>query len=257
MNIRSLVTLSAALLLAACATPPPAQRHSPAQIARYEPGQFSTPVASLAGTQKARAEALAGLALALDGRADDEGVAAALRAVAFYQLDTAAAVNLLQRVLSDAAQPLPQKPVDFQRAVLTAAYTLDAGATAPQLRALLPQLQPPREFAIAAYALLRADPGNATRQRLLAALSARADHDEPRLRALQHVLEGTARAPAPPLAELLAAPLQPGLPVIFSLQRQDRRYPGLAVVRDGDGRFVRGGDGQPFAVPHLDRKSVV
>jgi hypothetical protein len=65
-------------------------------------------------------------------------------------------------------------------------------------------------------------------------------------------MQRLAPAPArPPLPELLAAPLRPGHPVVFSLQRPGRQAMGLALVRAPDGRFLRGSDGSLLAIPQL------
>ncbi len=246
-----------AVWLAGCAVAPPTppgKRHSPGEIARYEPAQFSWPLASAQGTRQARDEAMAAVARAAQGGADEETIAKALRAVAFYDTEHEAGRRILAEVLGDNRQPLLQSPVEFQRAVLTAAYTLDAAGTAPLIAPLLEQLTTPRQFAIAAYTLRRADASATQRERLASALARRNDRDDPRLVALARTLQADAAgadATRPPLADLLAAPFKRGLPVVYSLQRRDRRHPGLALVRDVDGRFVRGADGRPFAIPHL------
>ena len=263
--LRGLSTAVAVCWLAGCAVTPPSappssppvgKRHSPAEIAAYEPAQFSTPVASEQGTRKARDEAFAAVARAAAGGADDDTIAQALRAVAFYDTQIAVGQRLLQAVLTDTVRPLPQRTPEFQRAVLTAAFSLDATGTAPFITPLLDQFTTPRQFAIAAYTLRKADASAAQRARLRDALARRTDRDEPRLVALARALDADDAATPPiaarpPLADLLAAPLKPGLPVIYSLQRRDRRNIGLAVVRDVDGRFVRGADGKPFNIPHL------
>ncbi len=260
----ALATCALALVLGGCAVTPPStqgKRHSPAEIASYGPQQFSWPLASAKGSQQARDEAMAALVRAdkaiAQGGADEDTVAKALRAVAFYDTEHEAGRRIVKAMLADRASPLPQRPPEFQRAVLTAAYGLDAAGTAPLIEPMLDQLATPRQFAIAAYTLRRADAGAAQRERLRAALARRNDRDEPRLVALARALDAdTATAlqqqsPRPPLVDLLAAPLKPGVPVVFSLQRSDRRQVGLAIVRDVDGSFVRAADGRPFNVPHL------
>jgi len=149
---------------------------------------------------------------------------------------------------------LPARPIDFQRAVLTAAHTFDAAGSAPLIAPLLEQLSTPRQFAIAAYTLRRADASAVQRQHLQDALARRTDREDPRLLALARVLQEDASGvvpSSPPLVDLMAAPFTPGLPVLFSLQRRDRRHPGLALVRGADGRFERLADGSVFNVPHL------
>jgi hypothetical protein len=159
---------------------------------------------------------------------------------------------LLRAALVD----IEQKPVDFQRAVLSAAYALYARESAPSLSALLDKISTPREFAIAAYAVLKADDTPATRSGLRDKLAKRFPdwRDEPRLVALDHMLSTdlrAERAQRPPLIDLLTAPFRPGWPVVFSFQRPDRRQYGLAMVRGADGLFVRNADGSYFNIPHF------
>ena len=121
---------------------------------------------------------------------------------------------------------------------------------------LLPQLATTRELAIGVYTVLRADGGEATRQRLHTRLLASFPQwpTEARLRALEwrlRVPPGTALAQRPPLEDLLAAPLRPGYPVVYSFQRANRERTGLALVRGADGRFVRNADGSYFSIAHL------
>jgi len=57
--------------------------------------------------------------------------------------------------------------------------------------------------------------------------------------------------PKDKLSSLLAAEFQKGKTVIFSLQRRNRIYPGITVIRRPDGKFVREEDGKIFWVPQL------
>ena len=45
----------------------------------------------------------------------------------------------------------------------------------------------------------------------------------------------------------------PAETVVFSFQRRDRNYPGLLVIRDGDGNYVKDSDGHVFNIPQLAR----
>lgn len=45
----------------------------------------------------------------------------------------------------------------------------------------------------------------------------------------------------------------PGQVLVFSFQRKDRNYPGLAMVRNADGNFIKNTDGNYFAVGQLAR----
>ena len=250
--------------LAGCAGIVTEKRHTPAEIAAYQPADFVAPIASAEGERAAAAEGREKIRVALLQTSQPAGVPStaigdensgapgALWAIAFLNADRAEGLNILQHALVDVAQ----KPVDFQRAVLSAAYTMYARESAAALAPLLDTIVTPREFAIAAYAILAADDSPGTRTLLRAKLTARfADKaNEPRLVALEHVLNTdltSERLTRPPLVDLLAAPLRPGLPVIFSFQRRDRTRVGLAMVRASDGRFVRNADGSYFNIAHL------
>ena len=131
---------------------------------------------------------------------------------------------------------------------------IDPTGAAPHLALQLGTLATPREFAAAAHVIFRADSGAASVAMLRAALAQRSDRDDPCLEALCAHLEhaaGVAQPPRPPLADIFAASWRAGFPVVYSLQRRDRRQIGLALVRTADGRFARDAQGQLLALPHL------
>lgn len=245
-----LVCTLLALALAGCATPPPEQRHSAAELQRYRPADFAWADTATAAERALLSEETTRLRARLalpPGPERDAALPAVLAAVMLFNIEIDAARGPLLAALPG----LAQHPADTQRALLTAAYTLYPAEAAPLVKPLLPLLAGPREFAIAAYLLLKADPASAPALR--EALARRADCcEEPRLRALRLALDPAPQA-APDLAELLATPLRPGYPVVFSLQRPDREAQGLALVRGADGRFLREPDGSLFAVAQLAR----
>jgi len=256
------MALTAPLLLAACAQLPkpapapastPAGPFSPAALQALRPEQFRSTVGSAAQAQerldidRARMRAASAQALAApqDAAALRE-LAQALRLVAQYRTE----IDSARPALLAALPGLGAQPADIQRPLLTAAYTLYAFDAAPLLRPLLPQLATPREFAIAAYALMQSrQPADLA---LIQSQLAQRDRDEPRLQALAMAVsaaQGVPQPARPPLADLLA--IRPGYPVIFSFQRPGRQQMGLALVRQADGRFVRRADGGLFNVEQL------
>jgi hypothetical protein len=244
------------LLLAGCAGLTPQKRHSPAEIASYQPGDFVAPIASEKGEREAVAESMRAIREALaqpPGMDSDERLPGALWNIGFLNTERDSAREHLLAALPS----LAQKPQPYQRGVLSGAYALYAQESAIHMRPLLQQLTTPREFAMAAYTWLRADNSPAVRETILGITKTRFAADietEPRLRALAHVLTtdlAAERAQRPPLVDLLAAPIRAGHPVIYSFQRNDRQRFGLAVVRAADGRFVRNPDGSIFNIPHL------
>jgi hypothetical protein len=243
------------LALAACAplppkpTQPPEKRYGAAELLALQPGQFTWRATSTAGEQELREADLAKIraTLALPaGPERDAALPALFDTVALYRLEVEAAKPLLLAALPG----LASRDVEVQRALLTAAHTLYAKEAEPLLWPLLPQLTATKPFAIAAYTILSARPDAADRLSRLVPAQFPQWADEPRL---THLMQRIAAAqPArPPLPELLAAPLRPGYPVLFSLQRSGRQQMGLALVRGADGRFVRDASGALFASPQL------
>jgi hypothetical protein len=244
-------------LMSACSTITEEKRHSPEELARYSVADFVAPIASATGEREEAhdgAEKIA-TAWALRGQPDTtDALPAALWAVSFFNRDLDKGRDLLLAALPT----LATKAAAYQRALLSSAHQLYFREAAPLLRNLLGEIATPREFAIAAYTILRANDDAPTRAFVRDALLLRfADHaTEPRLIALMHRLHGDINAEIavrPPLADLFAAPYRPGLPVIFSVQRPGRNVFGLALVRGADGRFVRRADGSLFAQPMLAR----
>jgi hypothetical protein len=249
-----------AALLSGCAGLAPEKRHSPAEIAAYQPENFIAPIASEAGE---RAEYEAGLAKIQALRnlapASAEVRAAApnaLWAMGLFNTGHDVGRTIVLEMLAEMERDIASFSTDSQRAVLSAAYTYYASEAAPQLKRLLPQLSTPRQFAIAAYAILKADSAPETRAWLGAMWRWRFPEgaNEPRLIALEHALVAdrvTELQQRPPLVDLLAAPMRAKLPVVVSFQRRDRQQIGLAMVRDANGKFVRNADGSFFQIPHL------
>jgi hypothetical protein len=255
MRLLPLFTLATALLLAACATPTPpsapGKRYSAAELLALKPGDFSWPATSTAGERALRESALADIRARLalpPGPERDAALPRLFDLVAQYNLEAEAARPLLLEALPTLASRDP----NHQRALLTAAralYTDDAAVQAA-LQPLLTQLQTSRPFAIAAYTLKAANPGYGEFIRDLVPRQFPQWRDDARLVALMEDV-APIRPAQPPLADLLAAPLRAGFPVIYSLQRPGRQDMGLVIVRAADGRFVRDARGQLFAQPQL------
>ena len=59
----------------------------------------------------------------------------------------------------------------------------------------------------------------------------------------------------PSIKTFFAKNYLPGQVLVFSFQRKDRNYPGLAMVRNGDGNFIKNTDSSYFAVGQLARSA--
>ena len=242
----------AALLHGNQPTSPPDKR-SPAEVLALVPGSFKSEVASAAGERAVFGKAAESLQLkTVPDPANDESLPQALGATALFNFDK---TSTRQRLLNALAH-LPQKPVEYQREVLTGAHTLHWKEAAPLLPAVLPQIRTAKEFAIGVYTVLRADesPDVRSQMRTLMETGFPEWRTEPRLIALERRLQVDSAqdfAVRPPLVDLLSAPVRPGYPVVYSFQRKNREYRGMAMVRGADGRFVRNADGSFFNIVQL------
>ncbi len=254
MSLRHLFVLSAALLLAACAplkpAPPAEKRYTATELLALRPADLSWPAMSVDGERALREAAVADIRARIalpPGPERDAALPKLFDLVAQYNAE----IDAARPLLLEALPTLGQRDADTQRALLTAAHTLYATDAEPLLWQLLPQLTQSKPFAIAVYTLLQARPGTAPTLASITWTQFPNWADDARLAALIWRLLVYADPPSPPLPDLLAAPLRPGYPVIFSLQRTDRQEMGLALVRGADGRFVRDASGQLFASPQL------
>lgn len=248
-----LVAAAIAALWHGNAPPPQPGKRSPTEVLALKTADFKSEVASAAGERTVLDKGIAALSpkFAVDP-ANDEGLPEALNATALFNLDKKPALPRLLATLPY----LSQKPVDYQREVLTGAHTLYWKETAPLLPAVLPQIRTPKEFAIGVYTVLRADDSPATRAQMRTLMEAGFPQwaNEPRLIALERRLRidpAQDLAARPPLADLLKAPVRPGYPVVYSFQRKNRENRGMAMVRGADGRFVRNADGSYFNIAQL------
>ncbi|MEO8376429.1 MAG: hypothetical protein ABI579_02065 [Candidatus Sumerlaeota bacterium] len=158
--------------------------------------------------------------------------------------------------IADALKSWHFLDVETQRQALETAYALYQTEFRKKILAMLPEFTEPKHFAMATYYLLRTSSASTAKHKALALLPQKFPKWEENgiLIALHHRLTadgGAEIAARPPLADLLAADFAKGKPVAFSFQRQDRRYPGLAAVKQADGKFARRPDGSIFAISQL------
>lgn len=255
--MRFIFILASLVAFSGCTSIKVPPQFTPEKIAALTPADFASPVASEAGERGIFDEAMASIKDPEAFGDTEHGIGmvpSALGSVLLINRERETGLRIALKSLAS-AEFLTRAP-DYQRAVLSASYALYPAETAPLIAPMLAKLATPRQFAIAAYALMRAASRGAAvnaREMVRQALLARADAPtEPRLIALARALDpAAATLPRPPLGDLLAAPLRAGHPVVYSLQRKDRRHMGRAVVRAADGKFVRNADGSIFNIAHL------
>jgi len=255
------VAVVGVLVLAGCASPSRsvdpsgAARRTVPELVALRPAAMSAALTSSVGERAVFDDEVAKIRAAFalpPGAEADEKIPAALSATAHFNVELDAARATLLALLPGAHN----KPPAYQRALLSVAHALFAKEVAPLLPDLIPRIRTPREFAIAAYTLLKTSDNAAQREWISSRMRENFANWEtgPRLRALSRRLQFDPRddlSKRPPLVDLLSATIKPGYPVVFSFQRRLREHSGLALVRGADGRFVRNSDGSYFNVAQL------
>ncbi|PKO17972.1 hypothetical protein CVU37_06470 [candidate division BRC1 bacterium HGW-BRC1-1] len=172
--------------------------------------------------------------------------------------------NETRRAMRRAFRTYGKLDSDFDREMLETVYATFPREFSREVERAAKVTTSPKQFAMAAHYLMRSMPRVDTRRELLQVMNRKfpdlqAKDDpttgpHPILTMLRHDLTNSRVREIqkrPPLEPLLSKDFLSSHTVIYSFQRLDRRQPGLALVRGGDGRFVRQPDGTLFNVPHL------
>jgi hypothetical protein len=166
------------------------------------------------------------------------------------EIEAALANKVLQRY--------GQLSLEAKRQSLEAIYCLYPTGFQDAIRGLWEQERNPKLFAMMTHYLQRTDGSKKIQQKAQALLrkNLAADADHPIVHCLQKDLESTRAqrtAKRPPLQDLLQHSFPAQAWVLFSFQRTNRDFPGLTLIRQPNGQFVREANGQLFHIPHLAR----
>jgi hypothetical protein len=147
---------------------------------------------------------------------------------------------------------------DTRLAMLEAAYAVTPDRYTDQIALLSTKETDPKLYAICAVYLYRHDTSTENSNALKIRMVERfPGYDTvPVLQELQDYLSYHTRyvhSKTPDIAALFAHQRNIGQKVIYSFQRWDRDYPGLAIVQNADGRFVRDGQGRLQVFEQLAR----
>jgi hypothetical protein len=147
---------------------------------------------------------------------------------------------------------------DTKRALLEAVYAVAPRQYVPAMEGVLGKEKDPKLFAMAAVYLYCRDStiekGNALKIQMVEKFPG---YDTVAiLEELQNYLSyhtAFVQQKTPDIPALFAWQRTAGQKVIYSFQRWDRDYPGLAVIQDADGHFVRDGQGRLLLFEQLAR----
>lgn len=142
---------------------------------------------------------------------------------------------------------------DTRRALLEAVYAVAPNRYAPEVGGVLEKEKDARLFALCAVYLYRQDTSTANANALKIRLVEKFPEDT--LAVLQELEKylGYREEKMPDISELLRYERAGGQKIIYSFQRRDRDYPGLAIVQNADGSFVRDGQGRLQVFEQLAR----
>lgn len=169
---------------------------------------------------------------------------------------------LVDAKIHKAFDEVETRSLDFQKALLGLAYTNYPGIFLAQAKKLLTNTDDPKVFALCAEYLLqqKKDPLLInTISKLIEMKFGDQGIINPILYTLQvHISEqktnGTFLSKKL-LAELFSSRFLPGQTIAYSIQRKNRDYPGLMIVRRSDGEFITDSNGIIFNVPQLARST--
>lgn len=158
--------------------------------------------------------------------------------------------------IDTAVKTMYERSESFQRALIELLFANYPGTYYQPAKFLLMQTNNNRLFVMcAAYMLLNKQ---ATEDIHFLLVKTKQQLDifpgDAMLMQLRYQLEHFGKPPKrPPLKDLLQPGWLPGQVIVYSFQRPNRNYPGLVMVRDRFGNFIRDTSGMYFAVPQLAR----
>ena len=133
-----------------------------------------------------------------------------------------------------------------QRALLEAVYALYPSDFISDMKSVANMATHPRNFAMAALHVYRAQPNDQTRQWVVQAMRKVQANEKQQvmLQCLTRYVYGDKPSPLPSADSLFARQMIHGFKMIYSFHRANRNYPGLAIVQNPDGSFARDSMGQ-------------
>lgn len=164
----------------------------------------------------------------------------------------------LQKVES-AFDSIESRSVSFQRALMEVAYSNYPRKFLKQSLSLLEKTNDPKIFAMCAEYVIQGNKSQVEKENLSKKLLQKftdTAYKNPILYMLQTRLAPDKVNMIPVdevLPQIFGRDFLPHQEVMYSLQRKDRDYPGMVIIRNADGEFVRDSSGKIFTVTQLAR----
>ena len=141
----------------------------------------------------------------------------------------------------------------LQRSLLEAVYTYHDTLFRDEISGVVRNVSSPNLFAMAVLYLHRAFKYQQAAE-YLELLSVRFPdwQENPILIMLTNQLQNES-VKLPPIIDIFTHSLPGNYPVLFSLQREERSYPGITIIKNSKGNFLRDADSTIFYIRHLTR----
>jgi len=162
----------------------------------------------------------------------------------------------IDRKINEAVNDVLNRSVSFQRALLEILYDRYPGLYLKEIRQVYNSTADPKLFAMCGEYLLKSLKNPTEKNQLLnlAKKKAEAGMQGPHLDQLMYAIVNSGKAVViPSLHTLLTKNYLKGNVLLISFQRRNRNYPGLVVIRDSSGNFMKDESGNFFSVPQLAR----
>lgn len=167
--------------------------------------------------------------------------------------------SFVESKVHDAFDSIGVRSIPFQRALMELAYTNYPGKFIMQTNVLLEETTDPKIFAICAEYLMQDKKSDIEKKILSKKLLEKftdTAYKNPVLFMLSTRLASTEVNTQPVhqiLKEVLNKNFLPHQIVMYSFQRKNRDYPGMVLIRNADGNFVKDSSGNLFHIPQLAR----
>ena len=151
---------------------------------------------------------------------------------------------------------LPRRSNSFQRSVLELGYAVYPGIFNAQADSLLTATGDAKIFSMCATYILKTDSSEQLRKRIREMAESRllTEPGNAILEQLVYQITNIGRIiPPPSIHTFLKQDYLPGNVLLISFQRMNRDFPGIVLVRDEKGNFIKDEYGNFFAVPQLAR----
>ena len=162
--------------------------------------------------------------------------------------------------IHDAFTNIENRSIEFQRSLVEVVYPIYPLQFKNEVHQMLTNTNDPKLFTMCAEYLL-ADKGNMELGENLLGIINKKFGDISATNPFLYMLKShlaeiqshKAPIPAGTVRAIFSSSFLPGNVVMYSIQRKDRDYPGMVIVRNASGNFVRDSLGQIITIPQLAR----